>query len=281
MRQILLVILCLTFKVFGKSTLMLPDTTSKSTEISHSAVLSQIKQKTSHSADSATTSTNSSTNLQHSFSSVMSNSFLFCITTQDSLEGNKGQPCIFPFNLDGKSYNECTTDFDPDGKLWCATETDESDKQVTNKWGYCPNKCDSCKPGFYKTDENDMDKKGNCSNCLCYIEGSLKSDNTTCTAVDPCPCNADGVCTCSTGYTGDKCDVCASEYFKSDSLCQPQIPPTTTSSNPTIPPMGESNFSNIGPLYNDQRDLINMGKGISKFFIFNKFNKKTKCVNVL
>ena len=37
-----------------------------------------------------------------------------------------------------KSYSECTTDHDIDGKLWCATETDESDKQVQNKWGYCP-----------------------------------------------------------------------------------------------------------------------------------------------
>ena len=61
-----------------------------------------------------------------------------CITTQESSGDNKGVSCIFPFVVSGKTYNECTTDHDPEGKLWCATETDGSDKQVSNKWGYCP-----------------------------------------------------------------------------------------------------------------------------------------------
>ena len=60
-----------------------------------------------------------------------------CITTQESLEDNKGLSCIFPFIVEGKTYNKCTSDFDPEGKLWCATETDGSGKIVTNKWGYC------------------------------------------------------------------------------------------------------------------------------------------------
>ena len=61
-----------------------------------------------------------------------------CITTQESLGDNEGLSCIFPFVVLGKTYNECTTDLDPEGKLWCATETDSSGKQVTSKWGYCP-----------------------------------------------------------------------------------------------------------------------------------------------
>ena len=60
-----------------------------------------------------------------------------CITTQESLGDNKGLSCIFPFVIEGKTYNKCTTDLDPEGKLWCATETDGSGKIVTNKWGYC------------------------------------------------------------------------------------------------------------------------------------------------
>ena len=64
-----------------------------------------------------------------------------CITTQESLGDNKDLPCIFPFIVADKTYNECTTDFDHDGKLWCATETDDSNKQVTGRWGYCADSC--------------------------------------------------------------------------------------------------------------------------------------------
>ena len=71
-----------------------------------------------------------------------------CITTQESLGDNKGLSCIFPFVVSGKTYNECTTDLDPEGKLWCATETDGSDKQVTNKWGYCPDD-EACLKRYY------------------------------------------------------------------------------------------------------------------------------------
>ena len=74
------------------------------------------------------------------------------------------------------------------------------------KTGYFGDKCDSCIPGFYDSNGNDFNEKITCSDCLCNIEGSLKSDNATCTNVDPCPCNIYGVCTCKSGYIGDKCD---------------------------------------------------------------------------
>ena len=47
-----------------------------------------------------------------------------------------------------------------------------------------------------------------CLACGCYTEGSSNSS-----------CNSTGQCTCETGYTGDKCDSCESEYYKSGSNC--------------------------------------------------------------
>ena len=95
-----------------------------------------------------------------------------CVTTEESLGDNKGLPCIFPFVVGGKTYNECTTYLDPERKLWCATETDgssndacttksnphnrfwcstkvdRSGKHVNGNWGYCSEECFSrCKDG--------------------------------------------------------------------------------------------------------------------------------------
>ena len=44
------------------------------------------------------------------------------------------------------------------------------------------------------------------SECNCTSPGS--SDGLT--------CNSSGVCTCFPGYTGNKCESCASLYFRSD-----------------------------------------------------------------
>ena len=46
-----------------------------------------------------------------------------CITTQDSSENQRGRPCAFPFVIGGKTFNECTPEKDPDGKLWHSTST--------------------------------------------------------------------------------------------------------------------------------------------------------------
>ena len=64
-----------------------------------------------------------------------------CITTKDSIGDQKDLPCVFPFVIGDKTFNECTTDTDPDGRLWCATETDDSNNQIGGKWGYCPDNC--------------------------------------------------------------------------------------------------------------------------------------------
>ena len=73
-----------------------------------------------------------------------------CITTQDSPGNHKGRPCVFPFIIEQKNsefnytittYDECTTDFDPDDRLWCSTETDEFNVIIVGKWGYCSDGC--------------------------------------------------------------------------------------------------------------------------------------------
>ena len=52
--------------------------------------------------------------------------------------------------------------------------------------------------------------------CPCNINGSLKNDDSACTPTDPCPCDSNGVCTCSIGYTGDNCVECETGYFDLD-----------------------------------------------------------------
>ena len=52
--------------------------------------------------------------------------------------------------------------------------------------------------------------------CACYIDGSLKVDGSDCTSNDVCPCDANGLCTCGIGYTGEKCDKCETGYYDFD-----------------------------------------------------------------
>ena len=52
--------------------------------------------------------------------------------------------------------------------------------------------------------------------CVCFIDGSLKTDGSICTSIDPCPCDSEGICTCETGYIGDKCNQCDSGYYDAD-----------------------------------------------------------------
>ncbi|XP_006000312.1 72 kDa type IV collagenase [Latimeria chalumnae] len=81
-----------------------------------------------------------------------SDGFLWCSTTYDydnegkygfcphellfTLGGNsEGQPCKFPYNFQGKSYDGCTTEGRNDGYRWCSTTEDyDRDKQ----YGFCP-----------------------------------------------------------------------------------------------------------------------------------------------
>ena len=67
----------------------------------------------------------------------------FCLTgTCNVIEqgSNKLQPCVFPFVLDGKRFEECTTYLDPNQELWCSTRTNSTnDKHVggLGYWGLC------------------------------------------------------------------------------------------------------------------------------------------------
>ena len=80
--------------------------------------------------------------------------------------------------------------------------------------GYMADKCNECIVGYYDTDDSDVDAMANCTECLCNIDGSLKTDNSTCTSDEPCPCDSTGVCSCKDGYYGEKCDQGMIKNFK-------------------------------------------------------------------
>ena len=63
---------------------------------------------------------------------------LLCLTTDESDSAVQNAPCLFPWNLNGKKYDSCTTVDDPEGRFWCATKLDESGSYVDGQWGYCP-----------------------------------------------------------------------------------------------------------------------------------------------
>ncbi|GAA6106094.1 matrix metalloproteinase-9 [Tachysurus ichikawai] len=55
-----------------------------------------------------------------------------------TFDGNAdGEPCVFPFVFEGKTYTGCTTEGRDDGYRWCAT-TSSFDKD--KKYGFCPNR---------------------------------------------------------------------------------------------------------------------------------------------
>merc|ERR1711884_394623 len=61
--------------------------------------------------------------------------------------------------------------------------------------------CDKCAAGHYNFPT--------CEACQCDVQGSV--DNT---------CNAEGVCTCNHGYTGDKCDECIPHHYMHNNVCE-------------------------------------------------------------
>ena len=61
--------------------------------------------------------------------------------TVDQSGANK--PCIFPFNLEGITYNTCTLVAADNDKPWCSTRVDNFGNHVTGggHYGDCGPKC--------------------------------------------------------------------------------------------------------------------------------------------
>ncbi|XP_044517322.1 matrix metalloproteinase-9 [Gracilinanus agilis] len=55
-----------------------------------------------------------------------------------TLDGNaNGEPCVFPFTFEGRSYTTCTTEGRSDGYRWCATTASYDQDKL---YGFCPNR---------------------------------------------------------------------------------------------------------------------------------------------
>ena len=65
------------------------------------------------------------------------------------------EPCVFPFEYDGRTFDACTPHNDPGGRLWCSVEVDASGRHVRGRarWGHCdPKTC----VGVGEEDEKDV-----------------------------------------------------------------------------------------------------------------------------
>ena len=62
-----------------------------------------------------------------------------CVTEPRPRKPSK--PCVFPFGLNGITYDSCTTVEDPEDKLWCATATKANGDMKPGQWGHCEDAC--------------------------------------------------------------------------------------------------------------------------------------------
>ena len=88
--------------------------------------------------------------------------------------------------------------------------TCDSDSSCTCTIGYMGSKCYYCDNGFYRSDSGfecigkqrskalNLDNQKTATDCAC-LDGSLI-------------CDSNGICTCTTGFSGDKCNECASDF---------------------------------------------------------------------
>jgi len=62
-----------------------------------------------------------------------------CLTVDG---GRVNVGCVFPFSFKGRTYNGCTTDDDPENRLWCSTRTDSNGVHISGReWGHCNSAC--------------------------------------------------------------------------------------------------------------------------------------------
>ena len=52
---------------------------------------------------------------------------------------NMLKPCVFPFVIDGRRFDKCTSYLDPNQETWCSTKTNSSNDEHVGlgHWGIC------------------------------------------------------------------------------------------------------------------------------------------------
>ena len=64
-----------------------------------------------------------------------------CRTTNEPGSNAKNASCQFPFTIGDHTFDACTTEKDPEGKLWCSTKVDSNGDHVRGHWGHCEENC--------------------------------------------------------------------------------------------------------------------------------------------
>ena len=64
-----------------------------------------------------------------------------CQTTNEPGVNVKNAPCKFPFTIGTQTFDTCTSESDPEGRLWCSTRVDRFGRHLEGNWGYCSDGC--------------------------------------------------------------------------------------------------------------------------------------------
>ena len=112
---------------------------------------------------------------------------LACTVNQES-NGLKTS-CEFPFVFKDKIYYGCTTDTDPDGKLWCSTKTNENSEHISGQgfWGFCQNQTCLENSDFLEVNEKAFEAEQNLKLQEIEVDNRNSGVNCNCINYRKCP----------------------------------------------------------------------------------------------